>query len=131
MVTEVRSATQTAPMAEQATWRTNLVQGDTARNVGLGSLAVLSLALMFLMLRRAGTTSPPEGFDASHGVVDPNGADVEVVDEVEDYQVVLEGVEIGDEAVRRSVMLEQLTASVESNQEEVANVLRRWVRTEH
>ena len=42
----------------------------------------------------------------------------------------VKGVEIGDETVRRTVMLEQITASVESNPEEVAHVLRRWVRTE-
>ena len=56
--------------------------------------------------------------------------DVEIVDEVEDSQVVLEGVEIGDEAVRRSVMLEQIRSSVQNSPEEVAHVLRRWVRTE-
>lgn len=130
MVTELPAAAQSTSPAGQASWSSALVDGNTARNVGLGSLAVLSLALMFLMLRRAGTTAPPEGFTAMQGSSDTGGIDVEVIDEVEDSQVVLEGVEIGDETVRRTVMLEQITASVESNPEEVAHVLRRWVRTE-
>ena len=44
------------------------------------------------------------------------------MDEVED-SVVLEGVEIGDETVRRSVMLEQIRSSVQNSPEEVAHVL--------
>ncbi|MCH2148131.1 MAG: hypothetical protein MK095_01715 [Phycisphaerales bacterium] len=130
MVTELRAASMAGPAAEETGWSVAATDGAAVRNIGLGSLAVLSLGLMFLMLRRAGSSPVAEQIDMSDGAVHMPGADVEVVDDVEDTQVVLEGVEIDDEAVRRSVMLDQIRASVESNPDEVAHVLRRWVRTE-
>ena len=117
-----------AGMIEETGWATQLADSDMVGTIGLGSLVALCLGLMFLMLRRSSTSTISESTIAS-AEASP-GVDVEIVDEVEDSQVVLEGIEIGDEAVRRSVMLEQIKSSVQNSPEEVAHVLRRWVRTE-
>ncbi len=127
MFTAVSGLRPAGPV-EEAGWATQFANSDMAGTIGLGSLVVLCLGLMFLMLRRTATGSISESTIAS-AEASP-GVDVEIVDEVEDSQVVLEGVEIGDEAVRRSVMLEQIRSSVQNSPEEVAHVLRRWVRTE-
>ncbi len=97
--------------------------------MGLGARVGVCLGLVFLMLRRS---TPRALHDPALDVEAEiqRGVDVELIDEVEDSQVVLEGVEVGDEMVRRSVMLEQIKESVQSSPEEVAHVLRRWVRTE-
>ena len=125
VVPEVRSS----GIGEEAGWAMQLAEGDMVGTVGLGSLVVLCLGLMFLMLRRSTPRplhDPTLDSDAEHRP----GIDVELIDEVEDSQVVLEGIEVGDEMVRRSVMLDQIKESVQSSPEEVAHVLRRWVRTE-
>lgn len=119
---------QSAGMVEEAGWTTQLADSDVVGTIGLGSLVALCLGLMFLMLRRTSGTTVTESTIAA-AEASP-GVDVEIVDEVEDSQVVLEGIEVGDEAVRRSVMLEQIKSSVQDSPEEVAHVLRRWVRTE-
>ena len=118
-----------ASIGEEAGWATQLADGDVIGTIGLGSLVVLCLGLMFLMLRRS-SPRPLHDPTLDVEVEIPRGIDVELIDEVEDSQVVLEGIEVGDEMVRRSVMLEQIKESVQSSPEEVAHVLRRWVRTE-
>ena len=56
--------------------------------------------------------------------------DVDVIGEVDDADVVLDGIEINNEEVRRRVMLDQIREAVQSRPEESASVLRRWTRTE-
>jgi len=125
VVPEIRSTS----VGEEAGWTSQLADTDMVGTVGLGSLVVLCLGMMFMMLRRSSPRSLQDPILDSELEI-KNGIDVEIVDEVEDSQVVLEGVEVGDEMVRRSVMLEQIKESVQSSPEEVAHVLRRWVRTE-
>jgi len=125
VVPEIRSTS----VGEEAGWTSQLADADMVGTVGLGSLVVLCLGMMFMMLRRSSPRSLQDPILDSELEI-KNGIDVEIVDEVEDSQVVLEGVEVGDEMVRRSVMLEQIKESVQSSPEEVAHVLRRWVRTE-
>ena len=56
--------------------------------------------------------------------------DVDVIGEVDDADVVLDGIEINNEEVRRRVMLDQIREAVQARPEESASVLRRWTRTE-
>ena len=56
--------------------------------------------------------------------------DVDVIGEVDDADVVLDGIEIQNEEVRRKVMLDQIREAVQARPEESASVLRRWTRTE-
>jgi len=125
VVPEVRSSN----IGEEAGWAMQLADRDMVGTIGLGSLVVLCLGLMFLMLRRS-TPRPLHDPTLDAEAELHRGIDVELIDEVEDSQVVLEGIEVGDEMVRRSVMLDQIKESVQSSPEEVAHVLRRWVRTE-
>lgn len=124
MVTELHAAPAVVPVAEQTGWSMIAPDVSAIRNVGLVALGVLSLGLMFLMVRRAGSShvrGQPAAAIATHGI-DVTGG--------EDANVVLEGIEQDDETARRSVMLEHIRTSVESNPDEVAHVLRRWARTE-
>lgn len=130
MFTVVQEPMQGDTGGGSAAWSTNLADGEMVRSIGLGSLVLLSLGLMFFMLRRVGARSIHDMMEGPLEAQAAPGVDVEIIDEVEDSDVVLEGVEIGDEVVRRSVMLDQIRESVQSSPEEVAHVLRRWVRTE-
>jgi flagellar biosynthesis/type III secretory pathway M-ring protein FliF/YscJ len=96
-------------------------------DAGLGLLVLLAMGMMVLMLRRVGRlkTIGPEVLDRP---LLPE--DVEVLGDVDDTDVVLDGVEIDQEEVRRRVMLDQIRDAVEAHPEESASVLRRWTRAD-
>jgi flagellar biosynthesis/type III secretory pathway M-ring protein FliF/YscJ len=97
---------------------------------GMALLIVAALGMMFLMVRRVGqnVSASPD----STAVVEPTLLvdDVDVLGEVDDTDVVLDGVEINNDEVRRKVMLDQIREAVQAHPEESASVLRRWTRTE-
>ncbi len=100
--------------------------------VGLGGLAVISLAMMFMMVRKAGARAelpspaevagiPPTLLQSDHG---------DIVGEAEQSALALEGVELDDDALRRQPMLDQISDMVNKNPDEAAGLLRRWIRVE-
>ena len=54
----------------------------------------------------------------------------EVVGEAEESAPAMEGVELDDTALRRKQMLSQISDMAKQNPDEVANLLRRWIRVE-
>ena len=98
--------------------------------MGLVVLALMAVAAMLLMLRRVGigTTVLQDGAEVvEHSLL---AEDVDVLGEVDDTDIVLDGIEIDKEEVRRRVMLDQIRDAVQAHPEESASVLRRWTRTE-
>ena len=86
--------------------------------------------MMALMLRRVGVVTHearPVNEAIGTGLL---VEDVDVIGEVDDADVVLDGIEINNEEVRRRVMLDQIREAVQARPEESASVLRRWTRTE-
>ena len=97
---------------------------------GLVVLAGLAVFMMGMMFRRVSS-----GIQAVKPVSDAGDVmllaeDVDVIGEVDDADVVLDGIEIQNEEVRRKVMLDQIREAVQARPEESASVLRRWTRTE-
>jgi flagellar biosynthesis/type III secretory pathway M-ring protein FliF/YscJ len=107
--------------------------GQTLKSVGLVVLSLLSLAVMFLMVRRStGPTSAgmPTAAELG-GAPSPLSADgVEVLGDVDESPPALVGVELDDEALRRRQMLDQLNKLVQEEPAEVASLIRRWMRSE-
>ncbi|MEE2906306.1 MAG: hypothetical protein VX527_00590 [Planctomycetota bacterium] len=98
--------------------------------IGLILLATIAVGMMMLMLRRVGAGAMA-GQDAQDVSDHPLLAeDVDVLGDVDDTDVVLDGIEIDNEEVRRRVMLDQIRDAVQAHPEESASVLRRWTRTE-
>ena len=98
--------------------------------MGLVVLALMAVGAMLLMLRRVGigTTVLQDGAEVvEHSML---AEDVDVLGEVDDTDIVLDGIEIDNEEVRRRVMLDQIRDAVQAHPEESASVLRRWTRTE-
>ena len=99
--------------------------------IGLVGLALLSLAMMFLMVRRAGVHAELPSAEEIVGVPPPLPTDQsEVVGEAEESAPAMEGVELDDDALQRKQMLNQISDMVKQNPDEVANLLRRWIRIE-
>ncbi len=108
--------------------------GDTMqalKNAGLVGLSLLSLAMMFMMVRRSGGTEVLPTVEDLAGVPPVLEDDeTEIVGEADEAAPALVGVELDDEELRRKQMLEQLNQLVKKEPAEVAALLRRWMRAE-
>ena len=105
------------------------VNGGLVKFVGLGGMAIVSLAMMLMMVRRA--TAHEELPTAEELVGFPPalaGAEVDLVGEAEELTPALEGVEIGEEQIRKQEMLEQISSMVRETPDEAAHLLRKWIR---
>ena len=111
-------------------WQEASIWATWLPTAGLLLLAGLAVGMMALMLRRVGVVTHearPVNEAIGTGLL---VEDVDVIGEVDDADVVLDGIEINNEEVRRRVMLDQIREAVQSRPEESASVLRRWTRTE-
>lgn len=135
-VTMVRDVPLDEPQLTQASTASiagnfGVVGGDMVKTIGLGGLALVSLAMMFLMVRRA--SHKPALPTAQELVGIPPalaGGETDLVGEADEASAALEGVELTDDAMRRQQMLEQITSMINNTPEEAASVLRRWIKSE-
>jgi len=108
------------------------IAGDSmVKNVGLGALAVVSLIMMFLMVKKANRRDPLPTATEIVGI--PPALDAierEIVGEAEEGEPVLEGMELEDAAMRTQQILDQINDLVGTNPDEVANLFHRWIATD-
>jgi flagellar M-ring protein FliF len=118
--------------AEQSTSIVGNVATDgLVKYVTLGGLALLSLAMMFMMVRKA-TVREPLPTAAELVGIPPAlaAAESDLVGEADEAAPALEGVELTDDAIRRRQMLDQITDMIDKTPEEAANLMRRWMKSE-
>ena len=105
--------------------------GSLLKYLLLTGLSLLSLAMMYMMVRKAGSQSQLPTAQEIVGVPPPLPTDQsEVVGEAEESAPAMEGVELDENALRQKQMLGQISNMVRQNPDEVANLLRRWIRVE-
>ncbi|MDY7109693.1 MAG: hypothetical protein SYC29_13745, partial [Planctomycetota bacterium] len=107
-----------------------LVSDRVIKSVGLGALALLSLLLMFMMVRKAaGREEEMPSAEELVGIPPALAqADADVVGEASETIAAMEGVEIGEEDLRRQQMLEQINQLAVNTPAEAASLLRKWMR---
>lgn len=96
----------------------------------LGGLALLSLAMMFMMVRKASVRQELPSDDELLGHAQtllPSGRDV--AGEAEPMPMPLEGREVDEQMMQRQQMLQQLNELARNKPDEVAGMMRRWMRT--
>ena len=99
--------------------------------VSLGGLAILSLTMMFMMVRKASVREPLPTAQELVGIPPAlAAADGDLVGEADEASPALEGVELNDDAIRRSQMLDQITDMITKTPDDAANLLRRWMKAE-
>jgi flagellar M-ring protein FliF len=107
-----------------------LLNETMVKYTSLGGLALLSLAMMLLMVRRAATQPhiSDEGQDAS-----PTGPALamggEILGDAPAAEVALEGLELDEATLRRRHMVEQINRMATARPEEAARILRGWIGT--
>lgn len=108
-----------------------LVSDGLVKYVGLSALAIVSLAMMFLMVRRA--SAHPELPTAQELVGAPPSlgvGEMDVMGEAGETAASLLGIEIGEDDLRRKQMLAQLNEMARKTPSEAATLLRRWIKSE-
>lgn len=107
----------------------DLVDGGSVGTISLAALAVVSLALMMMVVRNASRDEPIPSPEELVGI--PNTLETDddaIIGEVTDADIALEGREIDEDVVRREQILEYLNAFAKEDAEEAATLLRRWLR---
>lgn len=108
-----------------------MVSEGLVKTGGLGALALVSLMLMFMMVRKA--TREEELPSAEELVGIPPalaGTDTDLVGEADESVAAMEGVEISEDAVRRQQMIEQINDLAANAPDEAAALLRRWIKVD-
>lgn len=97
--------------------------------VGLSGLALISLAMMFLMVRKATTHEELPSPEELVGIP-PALADTEsdLIGEAEESSAALEGLEIDQDQIKRQEMLEQIRQMVQESPDEAAHLMRKWIQ---
>ncbi len=123
-------ATGTMPLSESGGLGVVMSDGFV-RYIGLGALVMVSLFMMFMLVRKA--TVQPELPSAAElaGRIGPLGDDdADYVGEAGETMSSMEGLEIDEDDLRRQQMLQQLNEMAQNNPIEAATLVRRWVKAE-
>jgi flagellar biosynthesis/type III secretory pathway M-ring protein FliF/YscJ len=105
-----------------------IVGNGVLKTVGLAALALVSLVLMFMMVRKAGQREELPTAEELVGIPPAlAGDDGDLVGEASESAPAMEGVEIDDESLRRKQMLDQINELAVKEPGEAATLLRKWI----
>ncbi|MBX3377198.1 MAG: hypothetical protein KF678_09380 [Phycisphaeraceae bacterium] len=98
----------------------------------LGLLALMSVAMMFLMVRKAGKRLADQVPTVEELVGAPPKlrADEGLVGEADESETAITGIELGEEEIRADKIREQVGDLVKASPEVAAKVLNRWISVE-
>jgi flagellar M-ring protein FliF len=96
----------------------------------LAALAVVSLTMMLLMVRKAGRKAPMPSAEELVGIPPPLEARTDIVGEADETDAPMAGIELGDDEIKSRRLLEQVTDLVKENPESAAKLLNRWIQVE-
>ena len=96
----------------------------------LGLLGVLSLGMMFVMVRRAARRVELPSAEELVGLPPTLEAQSDVIGEADEGETAMAGIEVGEDEVRVQKMLEQVTDYVSKNPDTAAKLVGRWLKSE-
>ncbi|MEO1007048.1 MAG: flagellar M-ring protein FliF C-terminal domain-containing protein [Planctomycetota bacterium] len=96
----------------------------------LGVLAVVSVGMMLMLVRRATKKAELPTPEELVGVPPALQGDGDLFGEAEEGEIALAGIELEDEKVHASKMLEQVGDLIESSPEMAAGLLGNWIRAD-
>lgn len=98
------------------------------KNIGLGALALLSLVMMFLMVRKANDRDPLPSAEELVGIPPALQAEEsDLIGEAMEAEQPLEAVELDEGTLRTQQLLNQINGLVQSEPRDAANILQRWM----
>lgn len=95
----------------------------------LGGLAMISLLMMFMMVRKASVREELPTAEDLVGIPPALSDDEsDLVGEAEESEPVLEGMEVDEASIQRQQMLEQVSNLIIQAPDEAAGLVRKWLR---
>jgi flagellar biosynthesis/type III secretory pathway M-ring protein FliF/YscJ len=101
--------------------------------IGVGGLAMVSLFMVMMMVRKSAPVPIPGLNMAGASDEEPEAptnrlhSDAPVAGEVSEGDKTMEGMELDDEAVRTQQVIEQVSNMVSENPDAAANLVKRWL----
>ncbi len=96
------------------------------KEISIGLLAVVSLLMMFSMVRKSAPPPVIAGRGGDRAAADSRPSEG-LAGEAGMGGTTLDGVELDEDAVRNQQMLEQVTTMVKENPDAAANLVKRWL----
>ncbi|MCB9846170.1 MAG: hypothetical protein H6811_09320 [Phycisphaeraceae bacterium] len=104
--------------------------GGLMDTVVVAVLAVVSLGLMVMMVRKAGRQSRMPSAEALAGLPPPVEMPKDMIGDVGEGEDAMPGLVVGESEVERSMMLDQVRDLASSNPQATASLLGRWIAPE-
>ena len=105
-----------------------MLESGWAKPVGIGVLALVSLALMLGMVRKATRAETLPSVEELAGVPPRLSSDEELVGEVEETEMSMAGVELNEAELKSRKMAEQISDLIRTNPAEAGSILSQWVK---
>ncbi|MCK4871295.1 MAG: hypothetical protein KAS72_01075 [Phycisphaerales bacterium] len=105
-----------------------LLASGLVKNIALGSLAVLSLAFMFMMVRKASKPGELPTAEELIGIPPSLRIPDETVGEADEESPALAGMELDDDEVREHKILDEVTEMVKEQPQAAAAIISRWMQ---
>lgn len=109
---------------------TNLVSSGLFKQLVLGGLAVLSIGMMFMLVRKASRTAPMPTAEELVGIPPALDPDSDLVGEADEGETPMLGIEIDSEQLKRQKMLQEVSDLLKSNPQSAVGVFNRWLTPE-
>ncbi|MBX3406342.1 MAG: hypothetical protein KF869_06220 [Phycisphaeraceae bacterium] len=109
----------------------SLASSGVLKQVLLGGLAVLSIGMMFVLVRKAGKAGPMPTAEELVGIPPALQPDSDLVGEADEGETAMLGIEIDSDELKRQKMLEEVAELVKSNPQVAVGVFNRWLTPEN
>ncbi|MFG0284799.1 MAG: flagellar M-ring protein FliF C-terminal domain-containing protein [Phycisphaerales bacterium JB039] len=111
----------------QASLIPGLEMGPMVDKILLGGLAVVSLGLMAMMVRKAGRRAALPTAEELAGVPQTLHSESDLIGEADESEAAMAGIEVDDAQIHTQRMLEQVTRLVGEKPESVASLVATWL----
>lgn len=101
--------------------------GGLVKNVALGALALVSLGMMLMMVRKTGKADPLPSAQELAGAPPILQRQSDLIGEADEAEAALTGIELTDDTIKHQKLLEQVEEMVRSKPDETATLLNRWI----
>lgn len=100
------------------------------KTAALGGLALVALAMMLLMVRKATRTDPLPSAEELVGMPPALQRGSDVVGEADEADAALAGIELTDDHIKSRKLREQVEELVRTNPDDTAMLLNRWIQSD-
>lgn len=107
-----------------------LLVGGYVKPVSLGALALVSLTMMMLMVRKAAQRPMTPSIEELAGIPPQVPTEDEMIGEAEASEPTLQGMELDEDTIRHKKLTEQVVEMIKANPNDVGGLLGRWIRKE-